>query len=58
MAKRPKPIICKFFQRLAREEVMSLHGRIDSSIVSLHAEAVFSNPHIVDNHQPKTKTLH
>ena len=24
---------------------MSLHGRIDSSMVSLHAEAVFSNPH-------------
>ena len=37
MAKRPKPIICKFVQRIAREEVMSLHGRIDSSIVSLHA---------------------
>lgn len=57
MAKRPMPIICKFVQKLDREEVTSLHGRIDPSIVSLDAEAVFSKPHIVDNLQPKIITL-
>ena len=61
LADKPKPIICKFVRRLAREEVMSLRRRIkdvDPSVVSLDAEADFSNAHIVDHLPPKTQELY
>ena len=57
---QPKPIICKFVRRLAKEEVMSRRkeiSRVDAAEVGLSGSADLGNAALLDHLPPKTQIL-
>lgn len=59
-ADRPKPIICKFVRRLAREEVMTVRrdvSKINPTCIGLPAESNMHYAGIYDHLTPKQQKL-
>ena len=57
----PKPIVCKFIRRLARNEVMSKRkeGRsVDPSTIGLHEGSDMSNVLLLDHLTPRLQQLY
>ena len=57
----PKPIVCKFIRRLARNEVMSKRkeGRsVDPSTIGLHEGTDMSNVLLLDHLTPRLQQLY
>ena len=60
VSNRPKPIICKFIRRLAREEVISRRTEVSQVApqdVDLPETSSLTNAIIVDHLTPKTQEL-
>ena len=54
---RPKPIICKFIRRLAREEVVKRRTAIPPREIGLSDAVVLTNAKIVDHPTPSAQEL-